>query len=233
MFKFFSVVPPSNMPQIRLGLHVLDVTRKVITREFEQIANEHNEPALTIKSAMELHGAGVKFEKSEIPGNSGVSFDKGILKLPPLTFDTTTEPLFLNAIAFECLHPAANHEVSSYIAFMRELIASTNDVSYLRSVDLIQSKIGDDQAVATLMKNISKNVFFDPLSDMCKVRDSLNKYYEDHMGEWSRRLRDWGRTLRQNYLKNPWTITAVAAATFILILTLLQTIYTMKSYFKT
>lgn len=228
VYKFLNC--PQPFPSIAPGLHVLDVSRKVITKDFHQQSAVERLPAAVVKSASELSDAGVSFQANR--GKKGIYFEGGVLNLPLLRFDSGTEPLFLNAIAFEKLHPTAGREVSSYVAFMQGLISCAKDVSILTSSHLIESSVGSDEAVANLMNKISKNVFFDPYSELCEVRDLLNQYYAKKMKKLRRQLREWWRKLMQTYFDNPWSILALLAATIILVLTLLQTIYTMKGYFN-
>ncbi|QHN91321.1 UPF0481 protein [Arachis hypogaea] len=63
-----------------------------------------------IRSATELHEAGIWFRKSSSHSLQDVSFDRGILRLPTMVVDDTTEPMFLNLMAFERLHVGAGNE---------------------------------------------------------------------------------------------------------------------------
>ncbi|MCI37508.1 UPF0481 protein, partial [Trifolium medium] len=62
-----------------------------------------------IRSAVELHEAGIRFKKSKTWSLKDVSFDRGVLRLPTLVVDDTTEYMLLNLIALERLHVGAGN----------------------------------------------------------------------------------------------------------------------------
>ena len=66
-----------------------------------------------IRSATELHEAGIWFKKSKTKSLRDITFSYacGILKLPIMVVDDTTESILLNIIAFERLHVGASNEV--------------------------------------------------------------------------------------------------------------------------
>lgn len=218
----------STAPQMDRGLHLLDVFRKAIVRDLyrgsTQDLLEPGLPAVAVKSATELRDAGIAFVQ---PDRRGIAFDNGVLSLPALHVERTTEVVYLNMIAFERLSPYTSLKVSSYIAFMAGLISSVKDVAWLRSEKLIETTLVDDEDVARLMNELSKDVCYDPYSSLCKVRDSLNWQYELGMRKWSRRLREWRKNFKETYFKNPWTFISLIAAVGLLSLTVVQTYYTV------
>ncbi|KAL6575871.1 hypothetical protein OROHE_000342 [Orobanche hederae] len=233
VFKLLGqAVAPQNEGSPRL--HVLDLARQAIAREDLNGSTEPNRnPATQVHSASALSDAGLQFSESVLQGTSGIEFSGGTLYVAPLCIDTFTAPLFLNSIVFERVRPGAGRQVSSYVAFIAGLIRTSKDVSLLTSHQLVDCRIsGGDELVANLMTTISENVFFDPYSSLCQVRDSLNTYYLAKTKSWKRRLREWGRNFSQNYFANPWTIISLFAAVVLLVLTMLQTVYTMLGYYK-
>ncbi|XP_068643020.1 UPF0481 protein At3g47200-like [Aristolochia californica] len=223
----------NTMLEMPLGLHVLDVARKGITRGPFRRLPEQRLPAIAVRSSSELQDAGIIFRKSPKTGIKEINFSNGTLTLPPFSVDNSTESVFLNFIAFERLHPGAGRDVSSYMAFMSGLMNSVKDVTFLMSTGLIEGTLGSDEAIAKLINDIAKNVFFDPSSSLCEVRDALNRHYAEEMKNWSRRVREWRRNLRDTYFKNPWTLISLIAAAFLLGFTLTQTVYSALSFYKT
>lgn len=67
-------------------------------------------------------------------GLTNISFHRGVLNLPPIVVDDTTESMFLNQIAFEQYHVGTANAVSSYIFFMGSIIYDARDVSLLHSL---------------------------------------------------------------------------------------------------
>lgn len=126
--KILKLLNPSTdlIQSIGKCMHILDVYRKGLiqqgpshpTRMLKSTKRnwlnlEGGEEI--IRSAIELHEAGIRFEKSKTQSLRDVSFDRGVLRLPTIVVDDTTEYMLLNLIAFERQHVGAGNEVISYI----------------------------------------------------------------------------------------------------------------------
>jgi hypothetical protein len=99
------------------------------------------------------------------------------------------------------------------------LVDSPEDVEILVRNGIIENWLSNNEAVATLFYNLSrenivsrKNFYF---SD---VLEDLNNYSGR---DWPR----WKANLRQNYFQNPWSIISVIAAAFLLLLTIIQAVH--------
>ncbi|KAH0450095.1 hypothetical protein IEQ34_020787 [Dendrobium chrysotoxum] len=103
-----------------------------------------------VQSAIELRKAGVSFCKSNTKNFRDINFNGGILSLPPLEIDDTTESLLLNRMAFERLHAIAGNEVIAYAFFMDGLINIADDVALLRTEEIIMSWVGCDGNIANM-----------------------------------------------------------------------------------
>lgn len=232
MFKFLAIENSPEIPEWE-GLHILDISRKQLARGFLPISDTRREASVFLKSATELQDAGIKLTVNASEDDTNISFDQinGTLSLPLLAIEGHTKAHFLNAIAFESLHPTARGEVGSYVAFLKGLIPSAGDAAALASVSdnkIIQCDIGDASVVAEHIKDISKNVMFDPSSNLCVVRDTVDNYYKSQMRKWPRRLLECWRVLRNDYLINPCTFIILLFGFAILLLTLLKTIFSIK-----
>ncbi|KAG5520659.1 hypothetical protein RHGRI_033292 [Rhododendron griersonianum] len=178
-----------------------------------------------IRSAMELSDAGIRFKKSRSARLDDISFTGGVLSLPPILVDNTTESTFLNLMAFERFHfDLVGDEVTSYIFFMSKIIDSAEDVRLLRAGGIIKNALGSDSDVAKLFDSLSKDVTLDPDSSLCELQGTVNLY-------WLKRLRRVElMQVQQNYFRNPWSIPAFIAAAFLFLFTLVQTAYAIISY---
>ncbi|XP_039118364.1 UPF0481 protein At3g47200-like [Dioscorea cayenensis subsp. rotundata] len=178
-------------------------------------------------SAMKLHQSGVKFVKASNEINNkkitGITFEKGILKLPYFIIDDATESTLLNLMAFEHLHVGLQDEVTSYVCFMDELIDSADDVHLLRSKKIIHMAVGSDQAAADLLNSLTKEVTHDPKGKIQEVREMVKKYSGKN---WNRWLAD----LLHLHFETPWKTLAAVAAVLLLVLTVVQTLYAVLSY---
>ncbi|KAG5520653.1 hypothetical protein RHGRI_033286 [Rhododendron griersonianum] len=178
-----------------------------------------------IRSAMELSDAGIRFKKSGSARLDDISFTGGVLSLPPILVDDTTESTFLNLMAFERFHfDLVGDEVTSYIFFMSKIIDSAEDVRLLRAGGIIKNALGSDNDIAKLFDSLSKDVTIDPDSSLCELQRTVNLY-------WLKRLRRVElMQVQQNYFRNPWSIPAFIAAAFLFLFTLAQTAYAIISY---
>ncbi|XP_059316668.1 UPF0481 protein At3g47200-like [Lycium ferocissimum] len=226
--------PDSRAKRLGKCLHVLDVYRKSLLwedpaltktrpRKAPKVSHQSSGDEI-IRSAMELHEAGIRFKMSKTRSLKDISFHGGILKLPLIVVDDATESMFLNLIAFERLHVGAGNEVTSYIFFMDNIIDNAKDVSLLHSSGIIQNAIGSDQAVAKLFNSLSKDITLDPDSSLDLVHKLVSDYCKLKCNEWR-------ANLIHTYFRSPWAILSVIAAIFLFALTIVQTVYGVYPYY--
>ncbi|KAF7124131.1 hypothetical protein RHSIM_Rhsim12G0117000 [Rhododendron simsii] len=219
-------------------LHLLDVHRKILLWEDTNGGGDKGQKDKKgktdskasaggeeiIRSAMELNEAGINFRKSRTQSLKDISFEGGKLTLPLIVVEDTTESMFLNLIAFERFHVGVGNAVTSYVFIMDSIIDSARDVSLLHDEGIIQNALGSDKAVAALFNSISKDATLDPASSLDLVHKKVDKYCK-------KRRHKWRAYAKHTYFRNPWAIISVIAAIVLFTLTILQTIYTMLSYY--
>ncbi|KAL2540201.1 Plant protein of unknown function (DUF247) [Abeliophyllum distichum] len=228
ILEFFS--QKGTVKNMEKCLHLLDVYRKSLLQEPRQKRHKKKSGNVVhpggdeiIRSATELNEAGIRIKKSKTRSLKDISFHGGVLNLPLIVVDDTTESMYLNLIAFERLHVGAGNEVTSYIFFMDNIIDSARDVSLLHSCGIIQNAIGSDKAVANLFNSLSKDVTLDPNSSLDEVHKNVSDYCKK---PWNA----WRADIMHNYFRNPWAILSVIAAIFLFALTIIQTVYSILSY---
>ncbi|KAG8089954.1 hypothetical protein GUJ93_ZPchr0011g27631 [Zizania palustris] len=229
VLRFLS--PSSRTPAAGegLGLHPLDVYRRSMlhgaydarprTREYYVPEGD------TIRSAVELYEAGIRFRRSRTDSLHDIRFRHGVLSMPAVAVDDTTEYMLLNMMAFERLHPGAGNDVTAYVFFMDNIIDSAKDVALLSSNGVIQNAVGSDNAVAKLFNSISKDVVVEPESALDDVHWQVNAYFRQ---PWNM----WRANLIHTYFRSPWAFLSLAAAVFLLVMTIMQTVYTVMSYYQ-
>ncbi|XP_065872219.1 UPF0481 protein At3g47200-like [Euphorbia lathyris] len=174
-----------------------------------------------IKSARELNEAGIEFKKSRNTSLQGISFQAGILELPVIIVDETTETIFLNMIAFERFHVSASNEITSYIFFMDNIINNEKDVLLLHSKGIIKNSIGSNKAVAKLFNSLSKDITFDP------AESNLNSVHKNVSAYCQKSWNQWRANLIQTYFRNPWAFLSLFAGVILFILTIAQTVFSV------
>ncbi|KAI3889456.1 hypothetical protein MKW92_032382 [Papaver armeniacum] len=214
--------------------HILDVYRKNLLQESGKKPRKTHAPSTNghsecrrfdiIRSARELYEAGIHLKTSRTLSLKDISFSGGVLRLPIIVVDDTTESTFLNLMAYEKFHDGEGNDVTACIFFMASIIDSAEDVSLLHSKGIIQNGLGNDNAAAKLFDELSMYVAPDPNSRLGKLHQEVNDYCV-------KRRNKWRANLIQTYFKSPWTIISLLAGVVLMALTFAQTIYTIYPYY--
>ncbi|KAK3187801.1 hypothetical protein Dsin_027362 [Dipteronia sinensis] len=176
--------------------------------------------------ATEIQEAGIKFLKVEGGSLFDIKFDYGVMRIPTLSIGDATESVFRNLIAYEQFsHDRNPKHVIDYIKFMDCLINSPEDAELLRRHGIIDKWSGDDEVIANLINSLGDGVVLGENFYYSEVFNKVNLHC-------SRRFNKWKAKLRHDYFHTPWAIISFLAAVILLILTFLQTLFTVISYFK-
>nr|XP_018675955.1 PREDICTED: UPF0481 protein At3g47200-like [Musa acuminata subsp. malaccensis] len=147
--------PPWRAPQ-----------RPAETLQAEEQGYQDAEDDTIIRSAVELHEAGIRFKTSESDSLLDIWFDNGVLSLPKLTVDDNTKYMFLNLMAFEGLHARAGNDVTSFVCFMDHIIDSAKDINLLHYKGIILNAVGSDEAAAELFNRLTMDVLINSITLM-------------------------------------------------------------------
>ncbi|KAL3506276.1 hypothetical protein ACH5RR_031658 [Cinchona calisaya] len=218
--------------------HLLDLVHKSLCSSFAETLTQNNDPAVNdfsvqelefIKSTSELQKSGVHFKAVEASQNQSwldITFKDGKIKIPKLKIMDWTESVFRNLIAYEeyMLNSQSWRCVSDYTMFLDRLIDSPRDVAGLRHGQIIENWLGDDEAVSTMFNKLGNDVGIND-SKFCysRVLKDVNKYSVNCWNIW------WAHLMR-NYFNTPWSIISFLAALLLLILTIVQTIFSILQY---
>ncbi|KAA8538455.1 hypothetical protein F0562_027999 [Nyssa sinensis] len=178
-----------------------------------------------IKCTTELRDAGIKFKiLTESTSLLDIKFENGVLKIPPFIVDDNTESIFRNLIAYEQYLPSIYcRYVTDYMIFMDRLVNSAKDAAKLRKYGIIDNWLGDDEVVSIMFNRIANKICINSTM-FCywKVFKNVNKYCGKHRNIWLAKL-------RRNYFNSPWSIISFLAAFTLLILTFIQTGFSIVS----
>ncbi|KAF9669698.1 hypothetical protein SADUNF_Sadunf14G0134300 [Salix dunnii] len=141
-------------------LHFVDFLRKC-QQPTEQHLPAKKTSFLSVPTTMELHQSGVKLKCPERNSLLDIRFSNGILEIPRLTIDDSTEILFRNIQAFEqCHHRFENMFVSNYITFISCLVRAPNDVEVLAHNENLKNLLNSDEAVSNLFYKLQQENYF-------------------------------------------------------------------------
>ncbi|CAN6363048.1 unnamed protein product [Urochloa humidicola] len=208
-----------------LCLHPLDIFHKSFCGSHPAHQGSRSKLVRSMPSAFELRKAGIHLKKSKTQSVHDISFKNGVLHLPAVSIHDGSEKVFLNLMAFERLYPKAGSDATNYMVFMDNVIDSERDVALLRSKGIIKNLMSSDKEAAKLFNILSKGAVLSPYSTLQDVRLEVNAHCER---SWNK----WRAFFVHSYMSNPWVFISLMAAVVLLIATLLQTLYTILSFYK-
>ncbi|BFG36368.1 hypothetical protein CerSpe_226420 [Prunus speciosa] len=181
--------------------------------------------------ASKLLESGVQFEEGSTQDHLlNITFNKGVIKIPPVSTDETTDSLFRNLIAFEQCHlRSSSHQITSYAILMKSLICSEKDIELLQERKILNpSWVGDQYLIdfKTILDHVHPKDFC--FGKLCEDANAYSKswfHWHKHKVFWMVQFRRQIRSLCSTYFSSPWSIIAFLAAAAIFGLTATQTHY--------
>ncbi|KAF3576096.1 hypothetical protein DY000_02032253, partial [Brassica cretica] len=197
--------------------HFTDLIRcvRVETLPNLDVWKSKSKPIEHMYNADKLDSGGVKFKAVGDELSLCVSFKNGCLKIPCLTVDDSLEMKLRNIMALEQCHYPNNARVCSYALFLDYLIDTDKDVDLLLEKGILKSWIRQPAKVAQMVNKLVTGIV-DTSSYYHDIAGEVNEYYRNPVNR-SKAI------LKRVYFGNPWTGTATIAATFLLVMTLIQT----------
>ncbi|KAL9457928.1 hypothetical protein AB3S75_006885 [Citrus x aurantiifolia] len=173
-------------------------------------------------SVMKMQQSGIKLQRVKSLSILDIKFRNGALEIPPLLIHKTTETLFRNLISFEQCCPNYEPIVTSYANLMASFIHTKEDVELLSEYLLIENCLnpGDVTHFFKILYNDAHltNFYYQVLCE------EVNRY----CWHWSSRLR---YAYMHRYCGSPWAVVSQVVGTILLILAILQTLFS-SPYFK-
>ncbi|XP_044501302.1 UPF0481 protein At3g47200-like [Mangifera indica] len=173
----------------------------------------------TAPSVMQLHNAGVEFKLSKSNDSFQINFEKGTLEIPPLKLQLETESLFRNLIAFEQRHYSETY-INDYAYIIHRLADTPKDIELLVEKDIIENCL-PDKGASTVLNNLSSGTSLNPDNFYFSI---LCEEMENYRGK---SYNNWRAILAQNYFSTPWTTLSVVAAAFVILLTVIQAVFSV------
>lgn len=237
VISFFDPLLPRENLKYRLRYkvrydHMLDVFRYTfLSSVFDNMISESNsadQVKTLYHSAVGLQEVGIQFKNRQDCDLLDIDFKDGYLEIPPLLINNGSVPMFLNFVAYEQCHDKAKPFFSNYFVFFDGLVNFYADVKILRTNGIMDHALGSDQEVAALLNKLGREIVCSDLSYISKQIKGLNGRCKKFNA--SKRRQCWRNMIRL-YFSSPWSFLSVCAAIVLLILTTLQTVYTMTSYY--
>lgn len=165
-------------------------------------------------SATELKQAGIDFKKIPISnGIRGIKFStnifRAVLELPTFVVDTDTEWMLRYLIDYEITQEFDRNrrEVGSYVRFMSDLIVTPGDAKLLSNKEIIRANRDQREKLPKVLKELANNTGYST-QNVRVIRLQI-----------------------EDYSQPPWEKIRHFLS-LVLLLTLVQTVYTVLSYYK-
>ncbi|GMN41489.1 hypothetical protein TIFTF001_010698 [Ficus carica] len=143
----------------------------------------------------------------------------GVLEIPQLLIQETTESLFRIVICLEqCLPNCAHIVITSYAILLEKLISTTEDMDILSKSGIVDNWLNIDDA-----RELFNQLYDDTFVQEFYYSDLIAKVNEHCRCTWPR----YRTVLMFDYFNRPWALVSVIAAIILLILTFLQILFTI------
>ncbi|KAJ4820954.1 hypothetical protein LUZ62_033520 [Rhynchospora pubera] len=175
-----------------------------------------------IHGAAELYEAGIKFKKKRTPRTLfDVRFAKGVLEIPELQLHSNKKIRLANLVALERYKSYGDQIATSYVALMDSLINTKEDVAFLQHAGVLQNKLSSHQEAATFFNQLGDCMPFRAVNPKFgEIFHNIELYYHSYWNHSFARL-------LHDYFPNPWAAFSMFFAFVFLVLTSLQTYFTI------
>ncbi|KAJ0806897.1 hypothetical protein HanOQP8_Chr00c163g0778571 [Helianthus annuus] len=187
----------------------------------------------TIPSVVNLDWAGVNFKPNKDPTwLMGMevklytfpcfigSWSKPTLRIPVLKIYDSTEMILRNLIAYE--QSGRTHSyVTSYALAMDMLVDTQEDVAKLVDSGVLVNNMGSNDEAANMINSLCKGTIFVDFfyqEQWVKLSKYCDAYWPKHIAK-----------MKRTYFNNPWNLIALVAGIILFAVTVVQTIFTIKS----
>ncbi|KAM7528226.1 hypothetical protein LguiB_031636 [Lonicera macranthoides] len=255
---FFGLVSDSEQIETRLDIsqeivveekssHLLEILHDYYGPMVDTVCSKiaRSKKSGFLYSAIELSDGGLSFKRASSGGGFlNVVFDEQnkVLELPAFPLGEIENNLMRNFIAFEQCNFARTNHVIAYVKLLGSLICYTEDIKLLKKKQILQLESAYSENILSYFRSIcagidQKDFYFSGLCeevDVWGLKFSRSRYWSKfRQGKASIQL--WWQksvaSLEANYFKDIWKIMSVIAATVLLLLTGLQTYYSVRSYY--
>ncbi|KAG6700443.1 hypothetical protein I3842_08G112700 [Carya illinoinensis] len=202
--------------------HFVDLVRTLLLpssdaqleREYPIVGHMYN--------ASQLNEAGLEFKVGYRKSLVDLQFTNGALEIPYLELDTCMELTLRNVVAFELCHYPENAHVGDYIVLMTFLLRTTKDEDLLIEKGIMVNWVGENNAATAFFNNLCPHVLLLNMNtSYIRLADDLNAFCKVPWHAWK-------ATFKRDYFSTPWRTFSTVAAVTLLVLTLIQTVCSLK-----
>ena len=182
-------------------------------------------PQFRLPRASELKKVGIKFRARK--GNiSVVKYNKRKLRLdlPKLAVFDETEDMLRNLVAYE-LTSKAGGEFCGYAIMMDSLIDTPEDLAILYRSGVLENHLGSEERLVTMWNEMCINITEGSSKRWEEITKNILVHYKSH---W----RVIYVEFCAKFFSKPWLWLSTLAAVVLLIMSALQTVYSVLAYYQ-
>ncbi|KAH7855559.1 hypothetical protein Vadar_026206 [Vaccinium darrowii] len=181
----------------------------------------------SFKSVAELKAKGIYARRGSDFNHRDFKFKSffffAVLEIPPIIFSHRSFIYLSNHIAYEWTpHNPNNLPTMAFVNFMKSLINTTDDVKELRARTILFSSYTSDEEVVQLFNKIP-TFGLEDFSIYDEVKHRIHEHYNN-------KVKTWFAELIHNYFCSPWTFIAFVVAAALIIMSFLQTYFTISPH---
>ncbi|KAM7490171.1 hypothetical protein LguiA_033092 [Lonicera macranthoides] len=220
--KWFSPLNFQNKrPNFKSVKHFTDLVLILYRPTSQRLPRRKVEKFRFLHSATELSDAGVKFQASSSTCLHDIQFNKQVLEIPPFTLEQDTDTVFRNLIALELYHYPHDTYIIDYVTFFGCLLDTPRDIDLLVQNEIVSNHLDNTKDAAGFYSRLTtKTIMSYENFYFSRVSEDLNEYYRAPMNKLK-------ATLKHDYFSTPWQTAATLAAIALLILTCIQTVFSV------
>ncbi|CAI9095916.1 OLC1v1031954C1 [Oldenlandia corymbosa var. corymbosa] len=205
------------------GKHILDFLRLSfipVGDEEPRIKPGKFSDVRLINCISDLRWGGIRLKPGNEESFLDVRFRGGVIEMPRISLDDYMSSFLLNCVAYEQCHGNSSKHMTTYTTLLDCLINTSKDVKHLCDWNIMENYFGTEDEIAKFVNNMGKDVVFDIESCyLSRLFSEVNQYYQE----------DWYVQFYV-FLHTPWKFVSSLAAFVLLLLAVLQTLYTILSY---
>jgi hypothetical protein len=215
-------------PNNQKPFHLLDLVRSSFLIEAPENERNAQTTCRLIQRLSKLRRAGIKAKVRNAESFLDVKFRNSVIQMPNIIIDNNMKTFLLNCVALEHLHNSRYKHFTVYACFLDCLVDTRNDVAELCNRGIFDNYIGNHEDVAKFINKMGKDLSFtDNQFYLSRLFEDVGKRYLDKGKVQRARCR---YMYFNRYFKAPWSFMSAVAAFVLLVLTFLQTYYTIYAY---
>ncbi|KAH7425072.1 hypothetical protein KP509_11G038500 [Ceratopteris richardii] len=206
--------------------HLLDCLYKTCVKEpDENCSPEFDSSSCRLPTASALSKVGIKFSAC-VGETSVIKYRKESMKLelPRMQVFDATEDILRNMIAYE-ITSMEGGDLCRYAILMDSLIDTADDLAILEKAGVLENHLGSNEKMLQMWNELCIGISLPQTQSWKDMNAAIMRHYKSN---W----RAMSIEFHKMFCSRPWLWLSTIAAVVLLLLSALQTFYTVLSYYN-